>query len=80
MTLSPEPKKEFPMASTLPERLYARFAEVSLELFQSEGTFPMVVPQGQDVGLTVREFERLDCTVALGPEDRWIIVTCPQVG
>lgn len=78
MILTPNVRKEASAILTLPERLYTRFAEVSLEVFRSESTFPMVVPQGQDVDLTVRKFERLACAIELGPEDRWITVTCPS--
>lgn len=65
--------------SPLPERLYSRFAEVTLELFAHEGSFPLVVPVGQDVETTARAFETLDCAVQVGPRDRWITVTAPQV-
>lgn len=64
-------------SSSLPDRLYTRFAEVTLELFSKERSFPIVVPQGQDVGRTVGAFEALACTVQIGPRERWITITCP---
>lgn len=62
----------------MPERLYSRFAETTLELFASEGSFPLVLPQGQDVGRTAEAFEALKCVVEIGPRERWITVTCPR--
>ena len=62
----------------LPERIYTRFAQVSLDLFRKEETFPIEVPDGQDVDRTIQAFRDLDCEVELGPRNNWITVTCPR--
>ncbi|RYG26420.1 hypothetical protein EON82_03410 [bacterium] len=62
----------------MPERIYSRFAQISLDLFRDEESFPIEVPDGQDLDLTVEAFRELDCAVEVGPKHNWITVTCPR--
>ena len=66
------------MREALPERIYNRFAQISLELFCEEESFPIEVPEGQDVERTAQAFRDLDCDVEIGPKYNWITVTCPR--
>lgn len=55
-----------------------RFAETSIRLFQSEGTFHIDVPEDMSFEEVTAAFEKMGCRVDREPMRRRLTVVCPD--